>query len=51
MNQNTKVVLGLVAVAAVAYFLWEKSKKDAASDAAKTQTKSQFSGPVGNVEK
>ena len=34
MNQNTKVLLGLVAVAAVAYYLWEKTKKDAANDAA-----------------
>jgi hypothetical protein len=33
MNQNTKVLLGLVAVAAVAYYLWEKTKKDAANDA------------------
>lgn len=36
MNQNTKVLLGLVAVAAVAYYLWEKSKKDAANDAAES---------------
>jgi hypothetical protein len=38
MNQNTKVLLGLVAVAAVAYYLWEKSKKDAASDAVASNT-------------
>jgi hypothetical protein len=31
MNQNTKVLLGLVAVAAVAYYLMEKTKKDAAA--------------------
>lgn len=37
MNQNTKVLLGLVAVAAVAYYLWEKTKKDAANDAAASE--------------
>lgn len=34
MNQNTKMYLGLLAVGAVAYYLWEKSKKDAAADLA-----------------
>jgi len=34
MNQNTKMVLGLLAVTGVAYYLWEKSKKDAAADLA-----------------
>jgi len=33
MNQNTKVLLGLVAVAAVAYYLLQKTKKDSAKDA------------------
>jgi hypothetical protein len=30
MNQNTKMVLGLLAVGAVAYYLWDKTKKDVA---------------------
>lgn len=34
MNQNTKVLLGLVAVAAVAYYLLQKTKKDALNDVA-----------------
>lgn len=30
MNQNTKMYLGLLAVGAVAYYLWNKSKMDSA---------------------
>jgi uncharacterized membrane protein len=29
MNKKTKMLLGLVAVGAVAYYFWEKSKSDA----------------------
>ena len=36
MNQNTKMYLGLLAVAAVAYYLWDKSKKDVAKVASST---------------
>jgi hypothetical protein len=34
MNQNTKMYLGLLAVGAVAYYLWMKSKKEAPKVAA-----------------
>ena len=34
MNKKTKMLLGLVAVGAVAYYFWEKSKSDATKDAA-----------------
>jgi hypothetical protein len=36
MNQNTKMYLGLLAVGAVAYYLWMKSKKEAPKVAAST---------------
>jgi predicted negative regulator of RcsB-dependent stress response len=41
MNKNTKMLLALGVIAVAGYFYWKS-----------TQTKkSQFSGPVGNVEK
>jgi hypothetical protein len=40
MNKKTKMLLALGVIAVAGYYYW-KSK----------QTKSQFSGPVGNVEK
>lgn len=48
MNQNTKMVLGLLAVGAVAYFLWEKSKKDAAADLAE-KTPAPVNPPVSTL--
>ena len=35
MNKKTKMWLGLGLVAVAAYYFWEKSAKDTASDAAK----------------
>jgi uncharacterized membrane protein len=35
MDKKTKMWLGVALVAAVAYYFWEKSDKDTASDAAK----------------
>lgn len=35
MNKKIKMWLGVAALAAVAYYFWEKSAKDKASDAAK----------------
>jgi hypothetical protein len=33
MNKKTKMLLGVAALALVAYYFWEKSAKDTASDA------------------
>ena len=38
MNKKTKMWLGVAALAAVAYYFWEKSAKDTASDAATVAT-------------
>ena len=38
MNKKTKMLLGAAVLAAVAYYFWEKSAKDKASDAAKPYT-------------
>jgi hypothetical protein len=35
MTKNTKIAIGVVSIGVVAYYLWEKSKKDASNDAAK----------------
>jgi hypothetical protein len=35
MTKNTKIAIGVVGIGLVSYYLWEKSKKDAANDAAK----------------
>jgi hypothetical protein len=42
MDKNTKILLGVAGLALVAYFLWEKSSKDATNDAAKSTTKTNF---------
>jgi|APCry1669188910_1035180.scaffolds.fasta_scaffold390778_2 hypothetical protein len=38
MNKKTKMLLGVAALALVAYYFWEKSANDTASDAAKAAT-------------
>ena len=47
MNQNTKMYLGLLAVGAVAYQLWMKSKKDASKVVASTPPVVDPQPPVG----
>ena len=42
MSKNTKMLLAVLVIGAAGYYYW-KSKQ--------TTTKSQFSGPVGPVEK
>ena len=49
MDKKTKMWIGVAVVAAVAYYFWEKSKTDAASDAAKAPaTTAKFTSYVGN---
>ena len=37
MNKKTKMWLGVAALAAVAYYFWEKSAKDKANDTSSTK--------------
>jgi hypothetical protein len=51
MEKNTKILLGVVGLALVGYFLWEKSSKDETNDAAKATIKTNFvsaNGGSGN---
>ena len=42
MSKHTKMLLALGVIAVAGYYYWKSTQ---------TTTKSQFSGPVGNVEK
>jgi len=51
MNKNTKNILWLLGIGAVAYYflVWEKSAKDKANDEAKNATKGSASNFTGDL--